>query len=111
MTNYPNDADGAALERVAADGSDMAQPMEIDFTVAVLDEGTAQLVAAAVDKEGYSPSISCDPESEEWTVYCTRTMIAEYGALLACQRELSEVCGPIGGTPDGWGTFGNAAPE
>ncbi len=36
MPEYPSDPDGDALRRVAADGSDRSQPMEVDFTVGVL---------------------------------------------------------------------------
>jgi hypothetical protein len=35
VPDYPNDADGDALRRIANDGSDMSQPMEVDFTVDV----------------------------------------------------------------------------
>jgi hypothetical protein len=35
MKDYPDDADGDALRRVAADGSDMSKPMEVDFMLSV----------------------------------------------------------------------------
>ena len=34
-------------------------------------------------------------------------MIAEYDAIIRTQKILGELVTEHGGTPDGWGTFGN----
>jgi hypothetical protein len=107
--NYPDDADGDALRRVASDGNDMSRPMDIDFAVAVPDESAAQRVAEVVAGHGYTPQVCEDDEDESWTVLCTRRMLATYEGVLAAQRELDELSRPLDGFSDGWGTFGNTA--
>jgi hypothetical protein len=107
MTDYPKDDDGDALRRVAADGADMSAPMDIDFFVAVPDEAAGRAVATSADARGYRTSVDRD-EDGAWTCYCTRSMLATYDGVVAAQKELGELARPHGGSPDGWGTFGNA---
>ena len=78
--DFPNDADGDALRRVAADGSDLSRPVSIDFTVAVPDSGAGLEVAVRAGALGYQT---------------------------AAQQELDELARSHGGRADGWGTFGN----
>ena len=112
-TDYPHDADGDALRRVAADGSDMSKPMDIDFQVAAPDEATAERVADEASELGYRISIYFDDDDIEnagypWTCECTKSMVPTYDALLAAQAELDAIARPLGAYVDGWGTFGNA---
>ena len=109
--DYPSDSDGDALLRLAATGSDMSKPMDIDFQIAAPDEATATRVADEAAKLGYRISIHFyDKEGtrDPWTCDCTRTMLAEYDAIIAVQAELDAIARPLGGYADGWGTFGNA---
>ena len=115
-TDYPNDADGDALRRVVAIGSDMSRPMDIDFEIAAPDEATAKRVADEAAKLGYRTNIWFDDEEQDlddkplppWTCTCTTTMLAEYDAIIAVQAELDAIARPFGAYVDGWGTFGNA---
>ncbi len=109
MSNiYPNDADGDALRRVAADGSDMSRPMFVDFQIAVPDEASAKGVADAAAKLGYHAKVYDSPGiSLEWTCECSTRILATYETVLAIQEELAGLSAPFGGHPDGWGTFGN----
>ena len=104
---YPNDADGDALRRVAADGADMSRPMVIDYTVDAPDQATALLIAERVAPRGYDPSISQDEDGGTWSIYCSRSMLATYAGVVSAQTELNELVRPYGATCDGWGTFGN----
>src|SRR5690242_4067104 len=107
-TACPNDADGAALRRLAEDGSDMSKPMFINFHVAVPDEAAAKGLAEVAYKLGYRVSIYDSPErSLPWTCECSTRMLATYEGVLAVQDELAELSKRFGGHPDGWGTFGN----
>jgi hypothetical protein len=106
-TSYPNDADGDALRNVAESGADMSLPMVIDFSVEVPDERTARRVAEVVAAHGFDPSISEDDDSDSWSVYCSKSMLATYEGVVAVQVELNELLSPHGGICDGWGTFGN----
>lgn len=107
MSDYPKDADGESLQRVADDGSDMTAPMDIDFFIATPNEASSNQVAEAASKIGFATEIVFDDEDEEWTVYCTRFMVATHDGVIAVQQELDELAKPFGGTTDGWGTFGN----
>lgn len=106
--DYPNDADGAALRNVEKHGSDMSQPMLIDFSVDVPDEATAKRVAELVAPLGFDPRLYWDDESETWSVYCAKRMLATYENVVAGQQQLNELLEPHGGYCDGWGTFGNS---
>ena len=106
-SSYPNDADGDALRKVAESGADMSRPMVIDFSVEVPDERTARRVAEVVATHGFDPSISEDDDSDSWSVYCSKSILATYEGVVAVQIELNELLSPHGGICDGWGTFGN----
>jgi len=106
---FPNDADGDALRRLAADGNDMARPMAIEFTIAVPSRAAGQAVALAAQAAGYRTSVEQVAEERTWTCYCTKHMIASYEAVVLAQRELNRLSGPHGGQCDGWGSFGNAS--
>jgi len=104
---YPNDADGDGLRRVAAGGSDMSQPMEIDFFIAVPDKKSGEAIAAKIELLGYKTKLSLDSESDEWTCYCSRFMVPTYASVVECQKKLNHLSKEFGGYSDGWGTFGN----
>lgn len=105
--DYPNNADGDALRLVAAGGSDMSKPMDIEFAVAVPIEAVGQQFAILVERYGYRASLDQDEEDGSWSVYCMRHMLATYEGIVAVQKELDELSRPLGGSSDGWGTFGN----
>jgi hypothetical protein len=104
---YPNDADGDALQRVADHGSNMSQPMSIDFCVAVPNELAGKAVAEVVTAKGYVTKVVKDHDATSWTCYCTKEMVATYNAVIAAQAELDELSKPFGGYIDGWVTGGN----
>ena len=118
MPEYPNDSDGDALRRVAADGSDLSQPMEVDFMVDVHSAESGDRIAAAAQELGYrskgveNSSEDDDGEDDDlpgrWTVTCTKHMIVTYRSVVDAQAELDRIGEPFGGRCDGWGTFGNA---
>ncbi len=105
--NFPNDADGDALRRVAQGGSDLSKPMTIDFQVAVTDEAAAKALAEVARKAGYRVSIYASPECGGWTCECSTRTLLTYDIAIAIQRELEEMSASFGGRPDGWGTIGN----
>jgi hypothetical protein len=104
--NYPDDADGDALRRVA-ERSDMSQPMAIDFSVNVPDEPSGGEVARLATERGYTAVVEFDEDSQQWTCYCTKRMVPTYDAIVAAQQELDNISAAFGGHSDGWGTSGN----
>jgi hypothetical protein len=106
--NWPNDADGDALRRLADTGSDLSKPMFVDFQVALSNEVSANGLAAVAAALGYRVKVYDSPECKlPWTCECSTRMVASYDAVIAIQEELSEISKPFGGIPDGWGSFGN----
>lgn len=105
---FPDDADGDALFQVVAAGSDLSQPMDVDFAVLVPDEAAADDVAEDAEIAGFAAEVVWDDEAGEWTCYCTKTMVASYESVRETQEELRALAAPHGGVPDGWETAGNA---
>jgi regulator of RNase E activity RraB len=106
--SLPKDADGDALRRIVAEGSDLSKPMYVNFQVAVPDEESAKKLAAVAGKLGYRVSVYDSPECTlPWTCECSTRMVATYESVVAIQAELAEISEQFGGVPDDWGTFGN----
>jgi hypothetical protein len=106
-SQYPDDADGEALRRVASMGCDMTEPMEIDFFVAVPDQEAGQRVAELATGHGYRTKLVYDEEDDAWDCYCTKLMVPTYEAVCGAQLELDALSRPVNGYMDGWGTEGN----
>jgi len=107
MTNFPDNADGDALRRLAESGADMTSPMVIDFAVAIPDESTGRAIALKAIEIGYKTNVGQGSESSEWTCYCSKAMFATYEDVLNCQLELDKIAVAYGGFANGWGAFGN----
>jgi regulator of RNase E activity RraB len=126
--DYPDDADGAVLRNLAADGNDMSRPMSIDFQIAAPDADVAQAVATEAQKLGFEVSVYMNDDPDEsgfeddplgaelegfdeddspFTCECSRVMIPTYDGIMAAQAELESLANSTGAVLDGWGTFGN----
>lgn len=108
LADLPHDADGDRIRQLAAEGSDLAEPMSVDFFVAAPSEQVGRAVAEAAEKLGYRSHVDRDGQADAWTCYCAREMVVTYEAVTAAQQQLDAFCRPLGGTVDGWGSFGNA---
>lgn len=106
MLEYPDDEDGQLLRRIAADGSDMAQPMEVDFLVAVPDAAVGDQVADAAEALGYAVTVEVE-EGRGFTCYCTKQMRLSHAAVVSAQTELDAIAEPLGAAVEAWGTPGN----
>jgi len=111
MLQFPADADGDALRRVAEGGSDMSKPMTVEFAVAVADEPSGQAIAEreAAAAAGFTTSLTFDDQSDEGTCYCSAEMLATYDDLIRVQQELRQLASSDGGDVDGWQTAGNVS--
>jgi regulator of RNase E activity RraB len=105
---FPDDSDGDALRLLVTNGSDLSKLMYIDFQVAMPDEPSAKALADIAWKLGYRVRVYDNPECDTtWTCECSTRMLATYDGVIAVQAELAELATPLGGYPDGWGSFGN----
>lgn len=109
--DFPDDADGDALRRLAEMGVDLSQPITVDFAVAVPNRDAAIAVAEAATEVGYKVDVFHDTESDAYSCYCARTLVPTYEALLRVQAQLDELAQPFGGFADGWGSFGETPPD
>ena len=107
LPELPQDADADAIRRLVRDGSDLSEPMSVDFFVAVPSEASGRAVAEAALQLGYRAHVERDGDSDAWTVYCAREIVVTYEGVAAAQRQLDEISRPHGGHADGWGSFGN----
>jgi hypothetical protein len=109
---FPRDADGDALRRLAAD-ADFSRMMPVDFSVILPEAAKAKEFSKFMKgrnlvigteirklKSDYRPGFRCD-------VTVTYMMYVSYDAMLAEQEELAESAAPFGGELDGWGSPGN----
>ena len=109
--NYPNDSDGDALQRLAADGNDMASPMVIEFPVVVSTEILAERFARIARERGFAANLWKHEDGADWDVVCSIGMVPTYADVVRTQQQLNDLSEPFGGYSDGWGTFGNKPDE
>ena len=117
MDNYPDDADGNALARIAADGVDMSKARLIEFAINAPNEYSSKDILKTLIENGYDSEIYYDEgeldydeeTSEEfgpsWTVYAKIKMVPEYDEIIKIQAKLDRLAKPLGGYSDGWGTM------
>ena len=106
--NDPADADGAAIRRVAARGTDLSRPIDVDFVVDVPSRAAGERIKALAGRLGYETILEADEDEITWTCFCSQRMLLTYDALIAARSALDAVCRPHGGSVDGWGTSGQA---
>jgi regulator of RNase E activity RraB len=102
-----NATDEQVLQHLAETGSDLSQPMLIDFQVAADDEASANRIAAAAAARGFETQVYFDEEFDDWICECSQDMIAAPAEIAATEARLDEIAAPFGGRVDGWGSFGN----
>lgn len=122
MTDFPDDADGQALARLAQSGVDMTKPISFDFMVAAPDEATAEAIGKSLQAAGYDVELEYDEgepiedrgDSDDdgefgpsWTIYVTISMVPKHSEILRVQQELDALAAQFGGHSDGWGAWSN----
>lgn len=105
--SIPDDADGDAIRRIIADGSDVSRPMLVDFQIACPDQAGAKAIASKIPSSEFSIRIYSDADGNNITCECSKEMLLDHSDLLRIQKQLNDIAAPLGGWSDGWGTFGN----
>jgi hypothetical protein len=95
------------LRRMRAEGDDLTQPRDINFTVVFPDELSAQAFAGKVETMEVSVSVeeSGTAEGLPWDVVVTKMMVPENEAITEFEEYLAELAIQYGGRNDGWGCF------
>lgn len=105
--NYPNDAIGDVLRSIQEHGSNMSEPMLIDFFISVPSKDMGDLLFKKINKIGFQTELSYDEEFEEWTCVCSKYMIPCYHSVLEIESELNCLAGLFDSNIDGFGSYGN----
>ncbi len=103
-SELPDDADGAALKRLADDGVSLGESREVDFSIWLNDREEAYRVQQLLDGKGYRFRVYQVRMSGRWSIDCTRVVRLGYEAIVAAQNELNADLAPLGLVCDGWGT-------
>jgi hypothetical protein len=104
---FPNDDNGDALRRMEAEGDDLAQLRNIEFTVVFPDESSAKQFAEYFHGKSYAASVDFGQTVTElpWDVIVVKNMRPSHQGITEFETELQEVADSFGGRNDGWGCF------
>lgn len=103
----PDDDIGDALRLLEENGSDLSRPLEMDFFAAVPSQAAGDAVAAHFSELNFATSVEQDEESQEWTCYCTKTLVPDYTAVAEIEAQVDAIARAHGGQCDGFGSYGN----
>jgi hypothetical protein len=95
------------LQRMRAEGDDLTQPRDIDFSVVFADELSAKAFADQLDRVEVSVSVEQSDVAEglPWDVTVTKKMLPENEVIAEFEEFLADVATGYGGRNDGWGCF------
>jgi hypothetical protein len=110
---YPNDDNGDVLRRLEAQGDDLTQPRNMDFTVVFTDEDSAQRFSKHFQALGYATSVDFTQTKKEfpWDVVVVKHMTPTHQEIGDFEGLLEGVAEALGGYNDGWGCFGEPSKE
>jgi hypothetical protein len=110
MTQFPDDDNGAVLQRMAEGGTDLVSPRIVDFEHCFPDEASARGFLAVVKDLVLEAKLkSPDPENESgWEVQCRERMVPTHEAITNTELRLAAIAAQFQGYPDGWGSLSNA---
>jgi len=110
--NYPDDANGDVLRRMAEAGDDLTRPRDVEFTVVFPNENTAKQLVDQVCALGYAASAELAGTVEDfpWDVIVVKQMVPSHEAIGAVEDRLQRLADTFGGRNDGWGCL-SSAPE
>ena len=102
---FPNDANGDVLRRMEAQGDDLSQPRDLDFTVVFAEETSAQEFARHIHGLGYAASIEANRTVEDfpWEVIVVNHMKPLHAEIGDFESLLQSIAERFGGHNDGWG--------
>lgn len=77
------------------------------FSIDVPSKNAGIAIAEQAATLGYEPDLFFDDETDLWSVYCGKRMIASYDNVVKGQRELNEIAVEHCSKCDVWVTGGN----
>jgi hypothetical protein len=107
MNTFPNDENGAVLQRMREQGDDLSKARDIDFTVVFPSEEASRMFVEATSQLGYSASAELTEcvLGFPWEVTVVRHMVPTHAAIGEFESQLEREAQALGGCNDGWGCF------
>ena len=103
----PNDATGDALTRLEQDGSDLTKRMSVEFVLVAPEKKLGEQLRISTRKLGFDSVLEFDETNNEWTCYCTKTIVPSYENVTNIEKQLSDLSDTYQCYYDGFGSFGN----
>jgi hypothetical protein len=104
---YPSDANGDVLRRMQAQGDDLTNPRNIDFTVVFAGVISAEQFAGHFRALGHKVSVEATETDQDfpWDVVVVKHMVPSHEEITNFENLLQSVADGWGGHNDGWGCF------
>lgn len=103
---FPDDADGDALRRIAEAGADMSRPMRVEFQVDASSRCDAEAIERLATARGYDAHTFEDDDGSLCVILAV-LMVANYEGVVSRQAEITDFVRSFGTHCDSWGTWGN----
>lgn len=95
------------IERVIESGSIISLPMEVEFFIVVPSESIGKSLEDFMKELNYKVSLIYSKDYEEWTLYCSKSMILSVETISNEEEILTEIASIYGCKYDGFQTGGN----
>ncbi len=102
-TRFPNDENGAVLNRMRDGGDLLVKPRMIDYCFVFPDREWSIEFARAITESDLEVCLSYYEERKMRQAIVQKYMIPEHGAIGALEVELTRRAILVGGEADGWG--------
>jgi hypothetical protein len=99
-----DDLDDQVLKQLAAAGSDLSKPHDLEFFLYFSDEARAATACRQLTAEGYAGKVDRAAKGPQWMCFVTRRLVPDHAAMVAIRRRMNELAAAGGGEYDGWGT-------
>jgi Regulator of ribonuclease activity B len=102
---FPDDENGDVLRMMVANGDNLGQPREIDFSVIFPTDTAAMRFAVDLLREDLKVSFSAYEGNADfpWQVQSHPFMLPTHENISGFEAMLEEHAAPFGGKNDGWG--------
>ena len=110
VMDFPSDANGDVLRRMAASGDDLTQARIIEFVHVMPREAAARQMAASAQRLGFTVSVDQLDDDDgrmtsDWEVTCSLEMVPSHARITETEMRLGKLAKSFGGYADGWGCF------
>lgn len=106
-TDFPDDADGQAIRRIAEAGSDLTKPMDVDIQIMASRKNDANNAELRLLSNDFSVRKYFHEDTQDWDVVGTKSLVLTYTDIIRLQQEVANFLSGLDCVVDGWGSSGN----